>query len=212
MTDQYQALADMVIEGDVDGVKRLTAECLAAEAPAHEILNQGLLPGMEVVGQLFKNGEMFIPEVLMAARAMTGAMEALKPLLTGADALGAGTVVIGTVEGDIHNIGKDLVAMMLEGAGFKVINLGSDVKPETFVEAVTKNRPDIVAMSALLTTTMPKMQATVEALREAGLRDQLKIMGGGAPVSDEFVKLIGGDAYAADAAVAVEKARALVGR
>jgi 5-methyltetrahydrofolate--homocysteine methyltransferase len=210
MADQYQALADMVIDGDVEGVKRLTAECLAAQAPAHEILTQGLLPGMEVVGQLFKSGELFIPEVLMSARAMTGAMESLKPLLTGADARGAGTVVIGTVEGDIHSIGKDLVAMMLEGAGFKVINLGIDVKPETFVKAVAENRPDIVAMSALLTTTMLKMQATVEALREAGLRDQVKIMAGGAPVSDEFVKSIGADAYASDAAVAVEKARALL--
>jgi 5-methyltetrahydrofolate--homocysteine methyltransferase len=210
MADQYQALADMVIDGDVEGVKRLTTEYLAAQAPAHEILNQGLLPGMEMVGQLFKSGEMFIPEVLMAARAMTGAMESLKPLLSGADALGAGTVVIGTVEGDIHYIGKDLVAMMLEGAGFKVINLGSDVKPETFVQSVAENRPDIVAMSALLTTTMPKMQATVEALREAGFRDHVKIMAGGAPVSDEFVKLIGADAYAPDAAVAVEKARALL--
>ena len=210
MADQYQALADMVIDGDVEGVKRLTAECLAAQAPAHEILTQGLLPGMEVVGQLFKSGELFIPEVLMSARAMTGAMESLKPLLTGADARGAGTVVIGTVEGDIHSIGKDLVAMMLEGAGFKVINLGIDVKPETFVKAVAENRPDIVAMSALLTTTMLKMQATVEALREAGVRDQVKIMAGGAPVSDEFVKSIGADAYASDAAVAVEKARALL--
>ena len=210
MSDQYQALADLVIDGDVEGVKRLTAECLAAQAPAHEILNQGLLPGMEVVGQLFKSGEMFIPEVLMSARAMTGAMETLKPLLSGSDALGAGTVVIGTVEGDIHNIGKDLVAMMLEGAGFKVINLGIDVKPESFVKAAAEHQADIVAMSALLTTTMLKMQATVEALREAGLRDQVKIMAGGAPVSDEFVKLIGGDAYASDAAVAVEKARALL--
>jgi 5-methyltetrahydrofolate--homocysteine methyltransferase len=212
VADQFETLADMVVDGNVEGVKGLTTELVAAHVQAQAILNQGLLPGMDEVGQLFKSGEMFIPEVLMSARAMSGAMEILKPLLSDSEARAGGTVVIGTVEGDIHNIGKDLVAMMLEGAGFRVINLGIDVKPETFVKAVAENKPDIVAMSALLTTTMTKMQATVEALREAGFRDHVKIMAGGAPVSDAFVKMIGGDAYASDAAIAVEKARGLLAR
>lgn len=210
MVDQYQTLSDMIVDGDVEGVKGLTAECLAALAPAPDILNKGLLPGMDTVGQLFRSGEMFIPEVLMSARAMTGAMEILKPHLADGDSTSAGTVVIGTVEGDIHNIGKDLVAMMLEGAGFKVINLGIDVKPEAFVKAAAEYKPDIVGMSALLTTTMPKMTATVEALREAGFLEHVKIMAGGAPVSEEFVRGIGGHAYASDAAIAVDKARTLV--
>jgi len=209
---KYSALADMVLEGDADAVTSITTECLAAGAPAGEILNKGLLPGMDVVGQLFKTGERFIPEVLMSASAMTAAMDILKPLLSAADTASAGTIVIGTVEGDIHNIGKDLVGMLLEGAGFKVINLGIDVKPEAFVNAVREHRADIVAMSALLTTTMPSMKATIDALREAGLSDQVKIMAGGAPVSAAYVKGIGGDAYAPDAAVAVEKARALMVR
>jgi corrinoid protein of di/trimethylamine methyltransferase len=210
MEDRYTELADMVVEGNVEGVKRLAAECISAQVSAHDVLNKGLLPGMDVVGRLFRDGEMFIPEVLMSARAMSGAMELLKPLLSETDTKGFGTVVIGTVEGDIHNIGKDLVAMMLEGAGFRVINLGIDVKPEAFVEAAREHHADIVAMSALLTTTMSRMRTTVEALNEAGLREHVKIMAGGAPVSEDFVKAIGGDAYASDAAIAVEKARALV--
>ncbi|HEX9118558.1 MAG TPA: corrinoid protein [Anaerolineae bacterium] len=210
MADPSQKMADMVIEGDVDGVVQMTHEMLAGQIPPQQILDQGLLPGMDVVGQMFKSGEMFIPEVLMAARAMTGAMAILKPLLTATEAHGAGTVVIGTVEGDIHNIGKDMVGMMLEGAGFTVINLGVDVKPAAFVKAVGDNQADIVAMSALLTTTMPKMQATIEALREAGFRERVRIMAGGAPVSADFVRTIGADAYAPDAARAVEKARGLM--
>ena len=207
---QYQALASMILEGDEDGVKSLTQECLAAGAAAGDILSKGLVPGMDVVGALFKKGERYIPEVLMSAQAMSTALDILRPLLSAADKAGAGTVVIGTVEGDIHNIGKDLVAMVLEGAGFNVIDLGIDVKPETFVKAAREHAPDIIAMSALLTTTMPRMKATVEALQEAGLRDRVKILAGGAPVSDAYVRAIGGDAWAPDAAVAVDKARALV--
>ncbi len=212
MSDQFSALADAVTAGDIEAVKRLTNQALAGGAKAGDVLNKGLMAGMDVVGQLFRDGELFIPEVLMSARAMTASLEVLKPLLTGSDAAGAGTVVIGTVEGDIHNIGKNLVAMLLEGAGFKVIDLGIDVTPETFVKAALEHKPDIVAMSALLTTTMPKMAATVEALREAGIRDQVKIMAGGAPVSDDFVRGIGADAYASDAPTAVEKARALLAK
>ena len=209
---QFDAMSEMVISGDVDGVKALVEEALASGATPQDVLRKGLLPGMDVVGEQFKIGEMYIPEVLMSARAMAASMEVLKPLLTDAEVAGAGTVVIGTVEGDIHNIGKDLVAMMLEGAGFKVINLGIDVPPEAFVKAAIENDADIVAMSALLTTTMPRMKTTVEALREAGLGDRVMVIAGGAPVNEEYVRNIGGHAYAPDAAVAVEKARALMAR
>jgi 5-methyltetrahydrofolate--homocysteine methyltransferase len=210
MSEQFDTMSESVIAGDVEGVKAQVREALANNASPQDILRKGLLPGMDVVGEQFKSGEMFIPEVLMSARAMAGAMDILKPLLTESEVAGAGTVVIGTVEGDIHNIGKDLVGMMLEGAGFKVINLGIDVKPEAFVKAALEHKADIVAMSALLTTTMPRMKTTVEALREAGLGDRVKVIAGGAPVNEEYVRNIGGDAYAPDAAVAVEKARALM--
>jgi len=143
---------------------------------------------------------------------MHGAMDILKPLLAEGDMAGAGTVVIGTVEGDLHDIGKNLVAMMLQGAGFTVIDLGANIKPQDFVEAVKEHNPDIVGMSALLTTTMPKMEETIKALTEAGIRDQIKIMAGGAPVTKDFVNKIGGDAYGANAASASEKAKALVAR
>jgi 5-methyltetrahydrofolate--homocysteine methyltransferase len=207
---EYQALADMILEGDDEGARARTEAFLAAGATATDILNKGLVPGMDVVGALFKKGERFIPEVLMSAHAMSAAMALLRPLLSKGEVAGAGVVVIGTVEGDIHNIGKELVAMMLEGAGFRVIDLGIDVKPATFVAAVREQGADIVAMSALLTTTMPQMQATVEALLEAGLREQVKVLAGGAPVSEAYVRAMGGDAYAPDAAVAVDKARALM--
>jgi 5-methyltetrahydrofolate--homocysteine methyltransferase len=210
MSEQFDAMSESVIAGDVEGVKAQVQEALANNASPQDVLRKGLLPGMDVVGEQFKSGDMFIPEVLMSARAMARGMDILKPLLTESDVAGAGTVVIGTVEGDIHNIGKDLVGMMLEGAGFKVINLGIDVKPEAFVKAALEYKADVVAMSALLTTTMPRMKTTVEALAEAGLADRVKIIAGGAPVNEEYVRSIGGDAYAPDAAVAVEKVRALL--
>jgi 5-methyltetrahydrofolate--homocysteine methyltransferase len=212
MSQQFEAMSEMVISGDVDGVKALVGEALASGASAQDVLRQGLLPGMDVVGEQFKIGEMYIPEVLMSARTVAGAMELLKPLLTETEAAGAGTVVIGTVEGDIHNIGKDLVAMLLEGAGFKVINLGIDVTPDAFVRAAIEHDADIIAMSALLTTTMPRMKTTIEALREAGLSESVMVIAGGAPVNEEYVRNIGGHAYAPDAAVAVEKARALMAK
>jgi 5-methyltetrahydrofolate--homocysteine methyltransferase len=210
MSEQFEAMSELVISGEVEGVKALVEEALAGGASPQDVLRNGLLPGMDVVGEQFKIGEMYIPEVLMSARAMAGAMEILKPLLTDSEVAGAGTIVIGTVEGDIHNIGKDLVGMMLEGAGFKVINLGIDVTPDAFVKAAIEHDADIIAMSALLTTTMPRMKTTVDALREAGLGEKVMIIAGGAPVNEEYVKNIGGHAYAPDAAVAVEKARALM--
>lgn len=212
MSDLLKALSDAVIEGDVEAARNAIHQALGSGVGAHALLDKGLLPGMEVVGQRFKCGESFIPEVLLSARTMQTGMDILRPLLSEKEAAGIGTVIIGTVEGDIHNIGKNLVAMMMEGAGFKVIDLGIDVKPQTFVEAARRHKADLVAMSALLTTTMPKMAATVEALKEAGIRDCVKIMAGGAPVTDEFVKRIGADGYGSNAAVAVDKAKELLGR
>jgi corrinoid protein of di/trimethylamine methyltransferase len=179
---------------------------------ARDILEKGLLPGMEVVGQRFKAYEMFIPEVIRSANAMHTAMDIIRPLLSESDAAGVGTVVIGTVEGDLHDIGKNLVTMMLEGAGFMVVDLGIDVKPQTFVEAVKEHRPHVLGMSALLTTTMPKMGETIRALVEAGVREQIEIMVGGAPVTGDFAVEIGADAYGSSAAAAVEKAKAFVKR
>ncbi len=167
---------------------------------------------MDVVGQRFKACEMFIPEVIRSANTMHTAMDIIRPLLSESDAAGLGRVVIGTVEGDLHDIGKNLVAMMLEGAGFKVVNLGTDIKPQGFVEAAKEHKANILGMSALLTTTMPKMRETINALQEAGIRNQIKVMAGGAPVTQDFVDEIGADAYGANAAAAVEKAKAFVDR
>ena len=209
---KFTAISEMVIEGQIGEIAAATQQALSGGAKAQTILEEGLLPGMDVVGQRFKAEEMYIPEVLLSARTMGAAMELLRPLLSESEASGAGTILIGTVEGDIHNIGKNLVAMLFEGAGFKVIDLGVDVKPAAFVQAVKEHKPNILAMSALLTTTMPKMAETVNALREAGIRDRVKVMAGGAPVTQAFVEKIGGDAYASNAAAAVDKARALLGK
>jgi 5-methyltetrahydrofolate--homocysteine methyltransferase len=176
-----------------------------------DILAGGLISGMDEVGRDFKAGDLFVPEVLIAARAMHSGMNVLRPLLAEGDVPSAGRYVIGTVKGDLHDIGKNLVKMMLEGAGFETIDLGTDVEPNAFVEAVREHQPNLVGMSALLTTTMTQMKATVEALDEAGLRDSVKIMIGGAPVTAAFAEQIGADAYAPDAASAVDVARELSG-
>lgn len=212
MSELYGRMSEVLISGDIEEIKRLTQQALDSGAQAKEILEKGLLPGMDIVGQRFKACEMFIPEVLRSAKTMHAAMDILRPLLSESDAAGSGTVVIGTVEGDLHDIGKNLVGMMLEGAGFKVVDLGADVKPQDFVEASKEHKPQILGMSALLTTTMPKMGETINALREAGIRDQIKVMAGGAPVTQDFVEEIGGDAYGSNATAAVEKAKTLVGR
>jgi 5-methyltetrahydrofolate--homocysteine methyltransferase len=164
---------------------------------------------MDQVGVDFKAGDLFVPEVLIAARAMSAGMNVLRPLLAESDTTSAGKYVVGTVKGDLHDIGKNLVKMMLEGAGFETIDLGTDVEPANFVSAIQEHQPDLVGMSALLTTTMVNMKATIEALQEAGLRDSVKIMVGGAPVTAAFAKEIGADAYAPDAATAVDLAREL---
>lgn len=204
------ALAENLINGKADPVRELTQKALDEGVPPGEILNEGLIKGMSVVGEKFKNNEFYVPEVLIAARAMHAGMDILKPALASSGVEPVGKVILGTVKGDLHDIGKNLVAMMLEGAGFEVNDLGIDVAPENFVEAV-KEGGDVVAMSALLTTTMTAMKTTLEALEEAGVRDKVKTMIGGAPVTQNYADEIGADGYARDAASAADKAKELIG-
>lgn len=211
MSEIYGQLSEAVISGNLSGIKKLTQAALSGGCAPQQVLDLGLLPGMDEVGQRFKVGAMFIPEVLLSAKTMSAAMEVLKPLLAKGDATGRGTVVIGTVQGDLHNIGKNLVSMLLEGAGFNVIDLGIDVKPQAFLEAVKQHKPKVLGMSALLTTTMPRMSETIRSLTEAGIRSQVKVIVGGAPVTEDFVAKIGADGYAANAASAVDLAKALAG-
>jgi corrinoid protein of di/trimethylamine methyltransferase len=210
MEQILEQMANSLIAGKQDEVKKLTQDALDQGIDAKNIMDNGLLGGMDVVGQRFKAGDLFIPEVQLCARCMHGAMDILRPLLSDADAAGAGTYLIGTVEGDLHDIGKNLVSMMLQGAGFKVVDLGTNITSQQFVEAVKEHNPQVVGLSALLTTTMPKMEETIQALSEAGIRDSVKIMAGGAPVTQDFVDKIGADAYGANAASAVDKAKELV--
>jgi 5-methyltetrahydrofolate--homocysteine methyltransferase len=210
MEELYEKMAEGLIAADVESVNKLVQEGLDKNLPAKEILDNGLIPGMDIVGQRMKTGELFIPEVLRSARVMQGAIALLKPHLSEEDKSGLGTIVIGTVEGDLHDIGKNLVSMMLQGAGFSVVDLGTNVKPQDFVEAVKSNKANILGMSALLTTTMPKMEETVRALKESGIRDQVKIMAGGAPVTQKFIDDIGADGYGANAASASEVAKELI--
>jgi 5-methyltetrahydrofolate--homocysteine methyltransferase len=210
VSDQYGPLKQAVIDGNADLTNALVQAQLAQGLAPREILEGALLPGMEVVGQRMKSGECFIPEVLLSARVMQGALDTLRPLLAEGDDGGFGTVVIGTVEGDLHDIGKNLVGMMLAGAGFSVVNLGTGVTTEQFVAAVKEHDAKIVGMSALLTTTIPRMKETIDALSDAGLRDQVKVMIGGAPVTQAFADEIGADGYGPNAGAAVERAKALV--
>lgn len=200
-----------VVEGDANGTTAGIRDALAAQVSARSILEQALIPGMEEVGHLFSRGEYFVPELLLAARTMSAALEVLRPLLVGSNYEPAGTVVVGTVQGDLHDIGKRLVAIMLEGSGFEVVDLGSDVPPARFVEAVKKTGATLVGLSALLTTTLPAMEATVHAVHRAELADTVRIMVGGAPVTDEFARQIGADGYGPDASSAVALARRLLG-
>ena len=201
-----------ISQGKVDEVKKITQEALDAGEKAEAVLKEGLLPAMEQIGIKFKNCEIYIPEVLIAARAMHGGMAILKPILSKSAANQAAKVIVGTVKGDLHDIGKNLVAMMLEGGGFEVIDLGIDVSADKFVEAIKKHQPQVVGMSALLTTTMREMKGILEAIQEAGLRKHVKAMIGGAPVTERFAKEIGADGYAPDAATAVDVARSLTTR
>jgi 5-methyltetrahydrofolate--homocysteine methyltransferase len=210
MDEKLKAIFDGVVEGDNASVQQHVKEALEGGTNASAILNEALIPAMAEVGRLFEEGEYFVPEMLISARAMKGAMAGLKPYLQQGDLQYAGKVVIGTVKGDLHDIGKNLVSLMLEGAGFQVFDLGSDVTPEKYVEAAKEADANIVAMSALLTTTMVNMKATITALEEAGMRGKVKVMIGGAPVTDNFAKQIGADGYAPDASRAVAVAKTLV--
>ena len=208
--ERLAGIQQAVLAGDMDGIQDLVTAALAAGLEPDTILSEALTPAMAIVGDDYEKGERFVPEMLISAETMKMALEILHPLLKEDGIAPVGVVVIGTVEGDLHDIGKDLVAMMLEGAGFRVENLGVDVSPAAFVEAVRTHRPNLVAMSALLTTTMVNMQAVIEALCEAGLRDDICVIVGGAPLSQEFADRIGADGFSADAASAARLAKTLV--
>ncbi len=210
MSQTLEQITTGVIEGNIQGIRQLIQKALEEGLKAEEILQNGLIVGMNEVGKRFKVAQMFIPEVLRAAKTMHAGQELLHPLVTDARAVRVGTIVIGTVQGDMHDIGKNLVGMMCEGAGFEVIDLGFDLSPETFTEAIKIHQPDIVGMSALLTTTMRSMGHTLKAITEAGLRDKVKVMVGGAPVDAEFAARIGADGYGHNAVVGAELARKLV--
>ena len=205
-----QEIREAVIEGQAKVVVPKVEQALQEGIDANTILHDALIDAMGEVGQLFEDGEFFVPEMLIAARAMSAALEVLKPQLVEQGIEPVGKVAIGTVKGDLHDIGKSLVAMMLEGAGFEIVNLGVDVSPEKFIAEI-KNGAQIVAMSALLTTTMPNMKLTIDAIKDAGLRDQTVVLVGGAPVTAAYASEIGADGYAPDASAAVRKAKELLG-
>ena len=200
--DLYDGLADEIAEG--------TEILLDRSWDAQKVLNEALVEGMRIVGIDFRDGILFVPEVLLAAKAMKAGMEILRPILSASGVESVGKVVIGTVKGDIHDIGKNLVGMMLEGAGFEVINLGINTDAEEFLTALEEHEPDILGMSALLTTTMPYMKVVIDALKEKGIREEYIVLVGGAPLNEEFGEAVGADAYCRDAAVAAETAKTLV--
>jgi 5-methyltetrahydrofolate--homocysteine methyltransferase len=197
--------------GNAQAVKKLVEAALGQDVSAETILNEGLIGAMSQVGEKFKKNEVYVPEVLVAARAMYAGLDVLRPILVETGTKAVGKLVIGTVKGDLHDIGKNLVRMMFEGAGFQVIDLGIDVPESKFIDAVRTEEPDLLGMSTLLTTTMPAMKATIEALKVAGLRDKVKVIVGGAPVTQNFADAIGADGYAPDASSAVELAKDLIG-
>ncbi len=210
MNNLLESLVTAVLEGDAERTVEVVQNGLSRGLTPKEILDSGLVAGMSEVGVRFRDGEMFIPEVLMSADAMQAGLRVLRPLLASAGVRLLGKIVLGTVQGDLHDIGKNLVGMMCEGAGFEVVDLGFNVPPDGFVAAVKQHRPDIVGLSALLTTTMRMMAHTIQALEEAGLREHVKIMVGGAPVDAEFAKRIGADGYGSNAPAGAELARAWV--
>jgi len=210
MSKLLEQMQEDLYNGEADEVEAATKKALDEGMSAQEILDGGLIAGMDEVGRDFKAGDLFIPEVLIAARAMHAGMGVLRPLLAESGVPSMGKIALGTVAGDLHDIGKNLVGMMLQGAGFEIVDLGTGVSPAQFVKVVREQGADLVGMSALLTTTMPSMKSTIEALTEAGLRDRVKVIVGGAPVTANFAEKIGADAYAADAAAAVDTARGLL--
>lgn len=211
MSRLYERLSTAILEGDSEKTPKLVQKALDEGLVPKEILDNGLVVGMNEVGARFKRGDMFVPEVLMSADAMQAGLDVLRPQLIASGAKLIGKIVMGTVKGDLHDIGKNLVGMMCEGAGFEVIDLGFNVDPEKFIAAIKEHQPDIVGMSALLTTTMRAMGHTIRAIQEAGLRDQIKIMVGGAPVDAEFAKRIGADGYGSNAPAGADLAKQFVG-
>jgi 5-methyltetrahydrofolate--homocysteine methyltransferase len=210
MSEILQQISTAVIEGNLDDIEDLTDDALDEGLSAQEILDNGLMAGMDYVGVEFKAGNMFVPEVLRSAKTMQGSMDIIRPMLAETGVKTTGKVLLGTVKGDLHDIGKNLVGMMCEGAGFEVKDIGKDVEPQGFVDAVKEFEPDVVGMSALLTTTMRTMESTIKELEEAGLRDRVKVMIGGAPVTQAFADQIGADGYASNAASAADLAKKLV--
>lgn len=207
----FAEVQEYVIVGNAKGADQWTIDALAEGMDPMVIVNEGLVPAMDIVGEKFKNEEYYMPDMLVSARAMKVAMAHLKPLIAAAGGSTKGTVVVGTVQGDLHDIGKNLVGMMLEGAGFEVIDVGTDVSPETFIKAIEEHDADLLCLSALLTTTMPMTAETIVALNEAEIRSRVKVMIGGAPVTAAYAARVGADGFAEDAASAVETARKLVG-
>jgi corrinoid protein of di/trimethylamine methyltransferase len=208
---EFEKLYEAVLCGDKDATLEATRELLDAGADPRSLIDDAMIPAMREAGRRFEEEEYFVPELLLSARAMKGALERIRPLLADRDAGGRGRIVIGTVKGDLHDIGKNLVSSMLEGAGFEVIDLGTDVPPERFVEAVKDQDADLVGLSALLTVTMPAMKTTVDLLEKEGLRERVKVLVGGAPLSAEYAEQIRADAYADNASAAVRMAQQLVG-
>ncbi|MBA7486114.1 Methionine synthase [subsurface metagenome] len=206
----YNALVEGVIKGDASVIETEVNKALNEGVSAQDILAKGLISGMNVVGERFKDGDMFLPEVLMSARAMHRGLGIVRPLLAKSGQSSQGKIVMGTVEGDIHDIGKKIVSFLFQGNGFDVIDLGIDLKAEVFIQAIEEHKPDILGMSALLTTTMLNMGKVIELLEEKGLREKIKVIVGGAPVSEEFAKSIGADGYAPEAASAVELVKKLI--
>jgi len=207
----FEEIADEIQKGNSESVEVLTRKALSQDISAEDILNNGLVAGMNIVSEKFKNNEIFIPEVLISAKSMYSGLGIIKPLLAESNVKSKGKVVIGTVKGDLHDIGKNIVAMLLQGAGFDVVDLGADVPKEKFLEFVKKERADILGMSALLTTTMIYMKDTIEMLKNAGLRENVKVIIGGAPVTESYAAQIDADGYAPDAASGVDLAKRLLG-
>ncbi len=206
-----EELSKSVVAGNVAKVKKLTQQLIDEGVAPLDIINQGLINGMGIVGPRFKNGEMFVPEVIIAAKSMNAGIELVKPLIADGDMPSAGKVLLGTVKGDLHDIGKNLVGMMLESGGYTVINAGIDVAPEKFIELIKEHKPNVLAMSALLTTTMLHMKDTIELMKEEGVKDQVAVIVGGAPISQDFSDEVGADGFAPDAASAVDLCNQLVG-
>ena len=205
-----ESLYEAILKGKLDVAKAVTTEAIAENVDPQLIINEYMSRGMEDIGKRFEEGKAFVPELLMAARAMKGALDLLKPLMKGAASHRLGKVVIGTVKGDLHDIGKNLVASMLEGCGFEVINLGTDISSEKFITAIKENQAQILCLSALLTTTMNYMQEVIDALEKTGIRQEVKVMIGGAPVSESFARQIGADGYSDNANAAVTLAKSLL--